>query len=212
MSFGSGVLISALSFDLMEEASKRGGLLASAIGFLTGAILFSGLNWFINKKGGRHRKRSGEKQTGEDEMAGSGLAIAMGTLLDGIPESVAIGVSMLEGGKVSMTAVVAIFLSNIPEALSSTDGMKKAGRSRRYIFGIWAGIALLSGLASLCGYTVFRGFSPETVGATIALAAGAILAMISSTMIPEAFAEADEFVGVITVLGFLCAFLLSQYA
>lgn len=137
MGFGSGVLISALAFDLMDEAYKRGGFDSTSIGFISGALVYSVANFYLNKKGAKHRKRSGNQQAKEEESSGSGLAIALGSLLEGIPESIAIGVSMIQGGAVSTAAVIAIFLSNIPESLSSTTGMKKSGRSRKYIFGIW---------------------------------------------------------------------------
>jgi len=210
MAFGSGVLISALSFELMDEAYETGGFAATAFGFLLGAAIFTAANWIINRHGAQHRKRSGDQQPSEKEAAGSGMAIAIGALLDGIPESIVIGLSMLEGGRVSMVAVVAIFLSNIPEGLSSAAGMKKAGRSAAYIFGIWGGIALASGVAALVGYHVFQGFSPEVVAATTAIAAGAILAMLVDTMIPEAFEVAHTLAGLVTVAGFLTAFMLSK--
>jgi ZIP family zinc transporter len=208
MAFGSGVLISALSFDLMDEAYKRGGFDSTAIGFVCGAAVYTAANWYLSRRGAKHRKRSGEQQKEGD--GGGGLAIAVGALLDGIPESVVIGVSMIEGGAVSMVAVVAIFLSNLPEGLSSAAGMKKAGRTARYVFGVWAGIALVSGLAALAGYAVFSGFSPDVIAGTTAVAAGAILAMLADTMIPEAFEEAHDFAGLITVIGFLIAFIISK--
>jgi zinc transporter, ZIP family len=210
MAFGGGVLISALSFDLMDEAYKRGGFDSTAIGFLSGAAIYTAANWYLSRQGAKHRKRSGDQQPSEKENSGSGLAIAVGALLDGIPESIAIGVSMIRGGVVSWVAVVAIFLSNLPEGLSSSAGMKKAGRSARYVFGVWAGIAFISGLAALAGYTVFSHFSSEVIAATTAIAAGGILAMLVDTMIPEAFEEAHNFAGLITVLGFLLAFILTK--
>jgi len=209
MAFGSGVLISALSFELMDEAFRTGGFPATALGFLGGAAVYTLANWWLAHGGARHRKRSG-CQPSEAEHGGSGMAIAVGALLDGIPESIVIGLSMLGGGKVSMVAVTAIFLSNVPEGLSSAAGMKKAGRSPRYIFGIWGGIALASGLAALAGFTLFEGVSKAMVAATTATAAGAILAMLADTMIPEAFEEAHDFAGLITVAGFLAAFALSK--
>jgi ZIP family zinc transporter len=210
MAFGSGVLISALSFELVDEAYRQGGFNATALGFLGGAAVYTAANWYLNHRGAKHRKRSGKQQPSEADDSGSGLAIAVGALLDGIPESIVIGLSMLKGGVVSTVAVAAIFLSNVPEGLSSAAGMKKAGRSVAYVFGIWGGIALLSGVASLVGYTVFQHFSSEVVAATTAVAAGAILAMLVDTMIPEAFEVAHDFAGLITVAGFLAAFALSR--
>lgn len=131
MAFGGGVLISALSFDLMDEAYKRGGFDSTAIGFVGGATVYTVTNWLLNRAGAKHRKRSGHHvgQPSEQDQSGSGLAIAVGALLDGIPESIVIGLSMLKGGSVSLVAVTAIFLSNVPEGLSSSAGMnERAGR------------------------------------------------------------------------------------
>src|SRR3954452_2910752 len=177
MAFGSGVLISALAFELMNEAYKTGGLVAASIGFLTGAAIYTAANWMLALYGAKHRKRSG-KQPSESEDSGSGTAIAIGALLDGIPESIVIGVSMLEGRGVSMIAVVAVFLSNLPEGLSSASGMKKAGRSGLYVFGVWGGLTIVSAVAALAGYAIFGNFSTPVIAATTAVAAGAILAML----------------------------------
>src|SRR5690242_8316785 len=186
IAFGSGVLISALSFELMDEAYRRGGFDSTAIGFLGGAAVYSAANWYLARNGAKHRKRSGNQQPSEGQQGGSGLAIAVGSLLDGIPESIVIGLSMLKGGAVSLVAVAAIFLSNIPEGLSSAAGMRHAGRSIGYVAGVWVGIAVISGIASLVGYAVFRHFSVEVVAATTAVAAGAILAMLADTKIGRA--------------------------
>jgi ZIP family zinc transporter len=210
MAFGSGVLISALAFDLMDEAFKVGGALPTAIGFLAGAALFSVANYLLNGRGGKHRKRSGDLQAKEESSPGSGTAIALGALIDGIPESIVIGVSMIEGGGVSTAAVIAIFLSNLPEGMSSAAGMKEGGRSRTYIFCVWGAIAIVSGLGAFAGYSVFSGFPQVVIAATIAIAAGAILNMLSNTMIPEAFEEGHDMVGFVTVLGFLTAFIVTK--
>lgn len=211
MAFGAGVLISALSFELMEEAAHQGGFTATSLGFIAGAAVYSAANIALSRQGAKHRKRSGSHQPSEAHEEGSGLAIAVGALLDGIPESIVIGVSLLSGGgSVSLVAVAAVFLSNVPEGLSSAAGMKRAGRSRGYIFGVWGGIALISGVASLLGYVLFRGVSPAIIAGTMAVAAGAILAMIADTMLPEAAEGTHDFAGLITVLGFLAAFILSH--
>src|SRR5690242_2095183 len=133
MAFGSGVLISALSFNLMNEAYHRGGFSSTSIGFVGGAVVYTAANWYLNRHGAKHRKRSGNQQAAESKQQGSGLAIAVGSLLDDIPESIVIGLSLITGGAVSVVAVIAIFLSNIPEGLSSSSGMKHAGRSAAYI-------------------------------------------------------------------------------
>ena len=121
-----------------------------------------------------------------------------------------IGVSLLRGGAVGMVAVIAVFLSNLPEGLSSAAGMKAEGKSASFVFLLWSAIALSAGLAALGGYLAFDGVAPEWVAAVQAIAAGAILAMIVDTMVPEAFQETHDFAGLIAVSGFLVAFALSK--
>lgn len=210
MAFGSGVLISALSFELVEEAYKTGGIQPTALGFLAGALVYTGINYVLALYGAKHRKRSNPTVNSDSE--GNALAIALGALIDGIPESIVIGLGMLEGGKISIVAVTAIFISNIPEGLSSSVGMKQAGHSRSYVFGVWGVIASICALSSIVGYVFFQGVPPQHTAFVMAIAAGAILAMIVDTMIPEAFEETHNFAGLITVLGFLVAFLLDAFA
>ncbi|MEZ0540264.1 ZIP family metal transporter [Fibrella arboris] len=212
MAFGSGVLFSALSFELMDEAYRTGGFTATATGFIGGALVYSVANYYLSHQGAKHRKRSGDHQQSEADQPGSGMAIAVGALLDGIPESIVIGLSLLSGKGASLVAVIAVFLSNIPEGLSSAAGMKKAGRSVGYVMGIWSAIALVSGIAALIGYSLFQDYSGVVIAATTAIAAGAILAMLVDTMVPEAFNETHEFAGLLTVIGFMVSFILSKLA
>lgn len=212
MAIGSGVLISAVAFDLMDEAFRRGGFDSTASGFLGGALVYTIANIVISKRGARHRKRSGSNadERQPDVGSGGGLAIAVGALLDGIPESVVIGVSLLGGTGVNAVTVAAIFLSNVPEGLSSAAGMKKAGRSARYVFGVWIGIALASGLAAMIGNVALAHAGPDLIAAVTAVAAGAILAMLVDTMIPEATEATHDYSGLIAVVGFLLAFILTK--
>jgi ZIP family zinc transporter len=208
MAFGSGVLISAVAFDLMQEAADTGGLLPAAIGFVGGALAYLAANAALGRRGARHRKRSGDQQPSEEEQSGSGMAIAVGALLDGIPESVVLGLGLLGGGAVSVPVLAAVVISNVPEGLSSAAGMKRSGRSAAYVFGVWGGIAVASGLAALVGYLALGGAPPEAVAVITAVAAGAILTMVADTMIPEAFERTRTWTGVITTLGFLVAFAI----
>jgi zinc transporter, ZIP family len=210
MAFGSGVLISAVAFDLMEEAARTGGLGPTALGFLGGAVVYLAANAALARRGAQHRKRSGDQQPSEDEQAGSGSAIAVGALLDGVPESVVLGVGLLGGGAVSAPVLAAVFISNIPEGLSSAAGMKRSGRTAAYVFGVWTTIAVLSGLSALIGYVALGSAPPELIALITAVAAGAILTMIADTMIPEAFERAHVWTGLITTVGFLVAFAIEQ--
>jgi zinc transporter, ZIP family len=130
--------------------------------------------------------------------------------MDGIPESAAIGISLLEGGNISAALVAAVFLSNVPEGLSSASGMKQAGRSTAHILGLWAGVTLVSALAALLGYLFLAGASEDVTALIQAFAAGAILTMLASTMMPEAYEEGGEVVGLVTAAGFLRSFILSH--
>lgn len=210
MAFGSGVLISALAFDLMDEAEQTGGLLPTAVGFLAGAVAYMAANALLARRGAKHRKRSQGQQPSEAEQSGSGAAIALGALLDGVPESVVLGASLLGGGGVSTAVVAAVFISNVPEGLSSAAGMKKAGRSARYVFGVWGAIAAVSAVAAATGYAFLGSAPPEVTSLITAVAAGAILTMVADTMIPEAFERTHMLTGLITAAGFLTAFTISR--
>ena len=210
MAFGAGVLISALAFDLVAEAESTGGLTATLIGFLGGALVYVAANVALARHGARHRKRSGDQQPSEGEQQGSGTAIAIGALLDGVPESVVLGLTLLTGQGIGIAVLAAIFISNLPEGLSSAAGMKRAGRSARYVFGVWCGIAVLSGAAGALGVLLLQGASPALVAVITAVAAGAILAMLADTMIPEAFERTHMYTGLVATIGFALSFGLER--
>jgi ZIP family zinc transporter len=212
MGFGSGVLISTLSIELIEKAYIHGGFSSTIIGFLGGGMLFSTVNLYLSKRGAKNRKRCGTcvKQPSESDVGGSGTAIAVGSLIDGIPEAIVIGLGLIGGGTIGKAILIGFFIANVPQGLSSVEGMKGAGRSPGYIFGVWSSIVLLSGFAALLGYTIFSRFSHEIVAAMTAMAAGGLLAMLAETMIPEAFEKAQSLIGLITVTGFLAFFILTK--
>lgn len=206
IAFGAGVLISALAFELTREAYDRSGGGIVVAGLAAGAVVFFLGDLVIDRRGGGKRKSS----NAENHTSGNAMAIVLGSLLDGIPESVAIGVSLLGGAEVSAAVVAAVFLSNVPESLSASVGMRAAGRSARYILSIWVAVTAVATVSSLVGYSLLDGVSGDVIAAIQAFAAGAILTMLSDTMVPEAVEHAGAAVGLATVSGFAAAFLLSM--
>jgi ZIP family zinc transporter len=210
MAFGAGVLISALAFDLVAEAEATGGLAPTLIGFLGGAVAYVAANVALAARGARHRKRSQDQQPSEDEQSGSGTAIAIGALFDGVPESIVLGLTLLTGQGIGVSVLAAVFISNLPEGLSSAAGMKRAKRGPAYVFGVWGGIAAASGAAGALGVLLLTGASPALVAVITAIAAGAILAMVADTMLPEAFEQTHMYAGLVATVGFALAFGLER--
>jgi len=205
MAFGAGVLISAVAFELAAEAYDRSGGTAVVLGLLAGSVTFFVGDWIIDGAGGHRRKSPNGPQDGAGPMA-----LGLGALLDGIPESVAIGVSLLGGGAVGIPVVAAVFMSNIPESLSASSGLKKTGRSTGYILGLWTAVLAASTIAAALGYVLLDGADPAVIAVIQSFAAGAILTMLADTMVPEAVEHAGALVGLLTALGFVAAFLLSM--
>lgn len=219
MAFGAGALISTLAYELVGEAHAVGGLAPTIGGFLAGAVIYVLADLALARRGARARKRSIALQSAPGvhaapvvpaASAGVGLAVAIGALLDGVPESLVLGLSVADGGAVSIPMLVAVAVSNVPEGLSSAAGMKHEGRSARYVFGVWGGIVLVSGVAAMLGFALLSGASPEVVAVVTTIAAGGIMAMVANTMIPEAFAADRSLTGLWAALGFALAFALYQ--
>jgi len=205
MAFGAGVLISAVSYELVEDAfDTAGGSGAVGLGLFAGAFTFYVGDLAIDRFGGEGRKSA----TGGQD-AGPALAILLGTVLDGIPESIVLGLSLLEGAGVSISMLTAVFLSNLPEALSSTAGLSKSGWGRQRILGLWGLVSVVSALSSLAGYAFFDGASEATIAFVQSFAGGALLTMLADTMIPEAFKFGGKQVGLVTTLGFALAFFIT---
>jgi ZIP family zinc transporter len=209
MAFGTGVLIGAATYELIGDSVKAGGLEPAIIGFLAGAVVFTVSDWMVSKKGGSNRKRS-QMNTGSPATQSSGLGIFIGTVMDAIPESIMIGASLISGQGVSLLLVIAIFLSNIPEGLSSTVGMKRNGYSKTIIVILWSAVLVISILASLSGFYFMENASEYTLAIIASFAGGGIIAMIASTMMPEAYEEGGPLIGLMTALGLLASIILDQ--
>lgn len=204
MGFGAGALISAITFDLTLDAHELAGADAVAIGLAGGALAFFLGDRVIDRRGGHRRKHSGGH-----EDAGSPDAIVLGSLMDGLPEAVVIGISLLEDGGLGVAVVGAVFLSNVPEGLSASVGFAARGYSRRYIYAVWALVVLATAATAALGNGLLGGAPDLAVALIEAFAAGAVLTMLADTMMPEAFERGGNLVGLATVLGFGASFVLA---
>ena len=192
MAFGSGVLISAVAFELVQEAfDTAGGSGTVALGLFVGSCVFFAGDALIDRMGGEHRKHAGGRQA-----HGSAPAIVL-------------GLTIVTGGTVSAAFLVAVALSNLPEAVAATTGLSKGGWGNRPILGLWVLVTFVSGLAALLGFAVFDSASAGATAFVLAFAGGAILTMLADTMMPEAFEHAGPLVGLVTTLGFAVAYGLS---
>ncbi len=204
LGFGAGTLISAVSFELTEEAYRLGGADTVALGLALGAFAYFLGDVAIERRGGADRMKPSDRNP-----ANEASALLLGAVLDGIPESAVIGISLLGGGGVGVAVLAAVFLSNLPESISSSAGMRSAGVGRRQVLVTWGLVMLVSALAAAVGYGALEGASGNWIGLIQAFAAGAVITMLADTMMPEAFRYGGRAVGLLTVLGFALAYLLS---
>jgi ZIP family zinc transporter len=202
MAFGVGVLTSAVAYELVEEAFEASAW-GVTWGLLAGAVTFYLGDAAIDRWGGDDRKASAGAAAGA-----SALPIMLGIVLDGVPESVVLGLSLLSSGGVSVAVLAAVFISNLPESLTATVGLRARGWSAGRLIALWTVTAVASGLAAAAGYAFIDADSPGVMAFANGFAGGAVLTMLADTMAPEAYAHGGRAVGLMTTVGFLVAFLL----
>jgi zinc transporter, ZIP family len=206
MAFGSGALISSVAYELVEEAfSMSSGNLWVGVAFFVGAFTFYVGDILIERVGGAKRKSA------SGEQSGAALGIVLGSILDGIPESFVLGISLVGGGTVSLAYFSGVLLSNFPEGLSSTAGLLKAGYERKRTLAMWVLIVVISGISAALGYTLLGDVSPLGGAAMLTFAGGAILTMLADSMMPEAFKDTGKLAGLLTTFGFAVIWVLGVH-
>lgn len=203
MALGTGVLIGSISFELIDDALKTRTVAWVALLVLVGAAVFTLGDWLLERRGGGERKDPAGAQAG-----GSALAIVLGSVLDGIPESFVLGLTVLQGG-VSVALLAGVVLSNLPEGMSSSSGLKAAGWPRDRVVLMWLAVVLASALSAAAGYALLDPDSGQTGALVQAFAAGALLAMLADTLLPEAYAVEGVLTGPLVVVGFAVSLALS---
>lgn len=196
LAFGAGALISAVSFELWEEGSRVGGVGWTGLGLAVGALAYFGCDAALERRDG------GESDTG--------TALALGAFLDGIPEQLVLGIGLAGGSGISVALLVAIFASNLPEAIGSASDMVGRGTRRHAVIKLWLAVAFACALATAVGYVVADAASGGLRGGINGFAAGALLVMLIDSMIPAATRDAGRPAGLLTALGFAVAALLSS--
>ncbi len=203
MSVGAGLLLAGVSLKVAADAIRVAGPMAAALSLLLGAAVFSASNARLARFGAAHRKRCGDciQQPAESQQPGSGVAIALGNALDAVPAAMLLGIALSQP-VVPLALVIAFSVGNVPMALSSTAGMRAAGRSYLYIFLLWSAIAIGGAVVIAAGYVGFGSLSEAWPPRLQAFGAGALLAMTAETMIPEAVHNSPRFSGLLAAFGF----------
>lgn len=208
LAFGAGALISAVSFDLAAEGARVGSGWSVAIGLGTGALTYFIADRLLDARTSVDRRRPTEG----DDSGDAGTALALGGLLDGIPEQLVLGIGIASGDGLSIGLMAAIFVSNLPEAIGSATSLRATGHSSAYVIRLWCAIAGLCALASVGGYAVAAELSGEGQAVINGFAAGALLVMLIDSMVPEAARKGGRTAGLVAALGFAVAAGLSQFS
>jgi ZIP family zinc transporter len=202
MAFGAGVLLSAVSYELIAEASAvGGGPLSVVLGVFAGAAAFTLGDMLIGRF---QRRRQGKAMPDVEE--GAGLSILLGALLDGVPETAVLGLTLLQTNEIGIAMLVAVFISNLPEGIAATTTLIEGGWKRSLVLEIWGAVVLACGLAAAAGYLLLDGASTGVISFVFAFSGGAVLTMLATSMMPEAYEHAGRPVGVLTVVGFVVAY------
>jgi zinc transporter, ZIP family len=207
MAFGAGMLICTLTFGLMEEAFRLGGFDAVIIGFLAGGLVFIGGDYLLHYFGARRHRRI---QLFKPIKESDGKLIVLGTILDNLPESIALGIAVAKNQSIGLLIVVAIVIGNFSESISSIIGLKKEGYSKKKIFSMWIWVAVVTFIFVILSYFFLNHLSDNSIGIIESFAAGAILALLADGMMPEAFEEGGFGIAIVTLFGFLSAFILNR--
>lgn len=204
MAFGSGVLLSSVAYELVAEAvSSEGRLRWTTAGLFAGTGVFTAGDRLIDRFGYGERK-----DIDGAPPEGSPLAIVLGATLDGVPESAVLGLTLLQTGDIGLALLVAVFVSNLPEGIAATVGLRNGGWESRRIVGLWAGVIAVSGLSAGVGYVLLDGASTSALAFVLAFAGGAILTMLATSMMPEAYEHAGRLVGFALVFGFAVSVMI----
>ncbi|WP_226010966.1 ZIP family metal transporter [Halomicrobium salinisoli] len=199
LALASGALLTAVAFELFEPAVRSGGPWVAGGALLAGSAVFTAVDWFLD-----------ERMGGEE---GTGLALAAGVTLDGVPENLALGVTLIGGSSGSgLVLLAAIFVANFPEALNSAEYLTGEGESAARAVGLWAGVGVLLALAVVAGQTFFAGVDRTVLALVEGFAAGAVLASVADEMLPDAYEEGGPVVALATAAGFFMTFLLQHAA
>lgn len=204
MGFGAGVLLSAVAYDLVLDATlSETRSLAVFLGLLTGAFVFFLGNRYLERQSTRNGAASGQTKSA------GGMTLILGAVLDGIPESIVLGLTLISGEGIGVTVLIAILLSNLPEGIAGTHDLVEAGWTGASITRMWTMVVVACAFASFAGYAVFGNASPNTIAFVQGFAGGAIIAMLTDSMIPEAYENGGNLVGLVTAVGFATAFGLT---
>ncbi|MDQ3729960.1 MAG: zinc permease [Actinomycetota bacterium] len=207
LAFASGALISALAFELFEEAFELGGATRSGLGLLAGAVTFVVVDTMLDKRVAGKTGPDEREVAASGASGGVGWALLAAVTLDGVPENLALGVSLVEGA--SLTLLIAIFFSNLPEALVGATAMRSEERSAAAVVGIWVVCAVFLTVAVVLGRAFGGSMSPELLALALGFAGGAVLASLADTLMPEAFEHGRPWNALATCAGFFLSYVLA---